>query len=83
MKPQGKSVVREMSGLRWFGLTALLLLVLLAVLLGIALWLGRPLARFAMKKFWNLHYTLVFPIFVTVREAVRMVAERMFVWALI
>ena len=51
-------------------------LVLLGVLLGVAFWLGRPLARFALKKFWNLHYTLVFPIFVTVREVVRMVAER-------
>jgi 3',5'-cyclic AMP phosphodiesterase CpdA len=58
------------------GRSPIVALVLLAVLLGIALWVGRPLARFAMKKFWNLHYTLVFPIFVTVREAVRMVAER-------
>jgi 3',5'-cyclic AMP phosphodiesterase CpdA len=51
-------------------------LLMLAVLLGIALWLGRPLIRMGVNNFWHLHYTLVFPFFVTVRELLRAIAER-------
>jgi 3',5'-cyclic AMP phosphodiesterase CpdA len=52
-------------------------LLMLAVLLGIALWLGRPLLRMAVNNFWHLHYTLVFPFFVTVREVLRAIAEHL------
>jgi hypothetical protein len=58
------------------GHNPILALVLLAVLLAAALWLGRPLLRLAVDNFWDLHYALVFPIFVAVCEALRMVAER-------
>jgi predicted phosphodiesterase len=58
------------------GRNPILALVLLVVLLGAALWLGRPLIRLAVDNFWDLHYALVFPIFVTVCEVLRMVAER-------
>src|SRR4051812_35061959 len=33
-------------------------LVLLAVLVAVALWLGRPLLALAVDHFWHLHYTL-------------------------
>src|SRR5262245_60759634 len=49
--------------------------VTLASLLGIALWIGRPLLSKAIEKFWQLHYSLVFPLFVTCREILRSVAE--------
>jgi len=55
----------------------ILALVLLAVLLGAALWLGRPLIRLALDSFWDLHYALVFPFFVAVCEVLRMLAERL------
>ena len=53
-------------------------LILLAVLVGIALWIGRPLLALSIDHFWHLHYTLVFPIFVALRELLRTVAERFF-----
>lgn len=43
-------------------------LALLAALVGAALWIGRPLVALAFKEFWHLHYTLVFPMFVALRE---------------
>ena len=49
---------------------------LLAVLAGAALWIGWPLLRMAIDNFWHLHYTLVFPIFVAVRELLRVFFER-------
>ena len=49
---------------------------LLAVLAGAALWIGWPLLRMAVDNFWHLHYTLVFPIFVAVRELLRVFFER-------
>jgi 3',5'-cyclic AMP phosphodiesterase CpdA len=51
-------------------------LVLLAFLAAAAFWVGRPLLSRAIDHFWNLHYTLVFPIFVTLRETLRIAAER-------
>jgi 3',5'-cyclic AMP phosphodiesterase CpdA len=51
-------------------------LLLVAVMAGAALWIGWPLLRLAMDNFWHLHYTLVFPIFVAVRELLRVVFER-------
>ena len=49
---------------------------LLAILAGAALWIGWPLLRMAIDNFWHLHYTLVFPIFVAVRELLRVFFER-------
>jgi len=49
--------------------------VTLSVLLGLALWLGRPLFSALIDKFWHLHYSFVFPLFVASREIFRSVAE--------
>ncbi len=49
---------------------------LLAVLVGAAVWIGRPLLRIAFDNGRHLHYSLVFPIFVAVREVIRTVVER-------
>ncbi len=50
-------------------------LVLLVVLGAAALWIGRPLLAMALDNFWHLHYTLVFPLFVALREVLRVLAE--------
>jgi 3',5'-cyclic AMP phosphodiesterase CpdA len=52
-------------------------LAVLAVLAGFALWICRPLLATAIDNFWHLHYTLVFPIFVILRELMRMGTERL------
>jgi 3',5'-cyclic AMP phosphodiesterase CpdA len=52
-------------------------LVILALLAGLALWVGRPFVSKAAESFWRLHYTLVFPMFVAVREIVRSFVERL------
>ena len=49
----------------------------LAVLVAVALWIGRPLLTKAVENFWHLHYTLIFPIFVALRETVCAVIERL------
>jgi 3',5'-cyclic AMP phosphodiesterase CpdA len=51
-------------------------LVLLAVLVGVALWIGRPFLVMAVDHFWQLHYTLVVPLFVALRELLRALVER-------
>ena len=51
-------------------------LVSFVVLLGIALRIGRPLLARAFDYFWHLHYTLVVPILVALRELLRASAER-------
>ena len=51
-------------------------LVSLAALVGAALWIGRPLLALAVDRFWHLHYTLVVPILVALRELLRAGAER-------
>ena len=51
-------------------------LVSLIVLVGAALWIGRPLLALAVDRFWHLHYTLVVPILVALRELLRAGAER-------
>ena len=53
-----------------------LAVMVLAVLLAAAVWVGRPLLLKALENFWHLHYTLVFPAFVALREILRSVAER-------
>jgi 3',5'-cyclic AMP phosphodiesterase CpdA len=60
-----------------FGRThPLLVLAALALLSAAAFWIGRPLLSRTRGHLWDLHYTLVFPIFVALRETVRIVAER-------
>jgi 3',5'-cyclic AMP phosphodiesterase CpdA len=54
----------------------LMVLAALALLAYAAFWIGRPLLSRAVGHFWDLHYTLVFPTFVALRETVRIVAER-------
>jgi len=51
--------------------------VSLVVLLGIAYWIGRPLFSKIFVNFRHLQYTLVFPIFVALRELLRTGAERL------
>ena len=43
--------------------------ITLALLVG-AVWIARPLLAVALDNFWHLHHTLVFPLFVTLREAI-------------
>ena len=50
-------------------------LVLVVILVGIALWLGRPLGAAAFLHLRQLNYTLVFPIFVSCREVLRVCIE--------
>src|SRR5690242_15783646 len=52
------------------GLTSLL------VLLGIAIWTGRRFLMVAFVRARHLHYALIFPTFVTVREVLRTIGER-------
>jgi 3',5'-cyclic AMP phosphodiesterase CpdA len=48
---------------------------LLIFLVGAALWIGRPLLKMAFYNYRHLHYSLIFPIFVAVREILRTVIE--------
>jgi 3',5'-cyclic AMP phosphodiesterase CpdA len=48
---------------------------LLAVLLAVAVWTGWPLVKMAFYNFRHLHYSLIFPIFVALREVLRSLAE--------
>ena len=50
--------------------------VVLLVLAAIAFWIGRPLFALARDNFWHLHYSLVLPIFVALRELLRAAAEK-------
>jgi len=50
--------------------------VVLLVLAAVAFWIGRPLFAVAWNNFWHLHYSLVLPIFVVLREVLRSVVER-------
>jgi hypothetical protein len=50
-------------------------LFFLAVLVAFALWIGRPLLSFLFDNYSRLHYTLVFPSFVMLREVLRSIAE--------
>jgi len=54
----------------------LLVLVILVFLTAAVFWAGRPLFSRAVDYFWDLHYTLVFPFFVALRETLRIAAER-------
>jgi predicted phosphodiesterase len=50
--------------------------IVLAFLVVIALWIGRPLVAITRNNFWHLHFSLVLPIFVVVREILRAAGER-------
>jgi hypothetical protein len=51
--------------------------LVLAALIALPFWTGRRFATIALDIFWHLYYTLVFPIFVTLRETLRAVSERL------
>lgn len=55
----------------------LYIFVVLAVLIVVPLFVGRRFFSIALNNFWHLHYTLVFPIFVTLRESLRTISERL------
>jgi 3',5'-cyclic AMP phosphodiesterase CpdA len=50
--------------------------LLLAGLVSATFMIGRPLLSRAVESFWHLHYSLVFPAIVVLREMLRIVAER-------
>jgi len=52
-------------------------LVTIAALIAFAIFAGRPLLRVGFSNLRRVHYTLVFPIFVALRELLRMIAERL------
>src|SRR5262249_18739435 len=45
-------------------------LISLALLAGAVLWAGRALLAVSLNNFWHLHRTLVFPLFVALREMI-------------
>jgi 3',5'-cyclic AMP phosphodiesterase CpdA len=47
------------------------------ILAALALWIARPFLRLALENLWHLHYSLVLPIFVVLREILRAAAERL------
>lgn len=54
-------------------------LIVILILVGLAIGafaIGRALLSKAVDSFWHLHYTLVFPVIVMLREMLRIVAER-------
>ena len=46
------------------------------VFVALGLWVGRRILRVVADNFWHLHYTLVFPVFVILRELLRTALER-------
>ena len=75
------SVVATYSRLKFnaavsLGYTPAVAVVVLVLLVAAAFWIGRPLLPKAIENFWHLHYTLVFPIFVAVREILRSMFEQ-------
>src|SRR5215467_6929762 len=55
----------------------LFVFLVFAALLLLPLWTGRRFVSIALDNYWHLHYTLVFPIFVALREIFRVVSERL------
>ena len=49
----------------------------IALLIGVALWIARPLLAMAVDNLWHLHYTLVFPLFVGLRESISVAMEHL------
>jgi 3',5'-cyclic AMP phosphodiesterase CpdA len=60
----------------FWGNHPLIIILLIAVLAIAAIAIGRPLLLRAVDTFWHLHYTLIFPAIVVLREMLQMVAER-------
>lgn len=55
----------------------LVVFLVLAALIALPLLAGRPFVSLALDIFWHLYYTLVFPIFVALRETLGAVSERL------
>jgi 3',5'-cyclic AMP phosphodiesterase CpdA len=49
----------------------------IALLIVAAFWIGRRLLSMAIDNLWHLHHTLVFPLFVGVRETISALMERL------
>jgi 3',5'-cyclic AMP phosphodiesterase CpdA len=45
-----------------------------------AYWWGASLLKAALHNVWQLHYTLIFPIFVLVRELIKLIGESFLPW---
>ena len=58
------------------GESAIVLPVISLALIAIAWWIGRLLFEIAWENFWQLHYSLVLPIFVVLRELLRAMLEK-------
>ncbi len=50
--------------------------VILLILGAVAFWVGRPFVEVAWNNFWQLHYSLMLPIFVVLREILRAAVEK-------
>ena len=60
----------------FFGNHPLIIILFLAGLASAAFAIRRPVLLKAVDTFWHLHYTLVFPVIVVLREMLQIVAER-------
>src|SRR5262249_39117134 len=49
----------------------------IALLLGVGVWIGKPMLSMAIDNLWHLHYTLAFPLCVGLREPITAVMERL------
>jgi 3',5'-cyclic AMP phosphodiesterase CpdA len=47
----------------------------IVLLIAVAVWVARPLLSMAVENLWHLHYTLVIPLFVGLRETISAVLE--------
>ena len=66
-----------LQAMRMAGTSPVVGLVWLAAMVALALWSGRRLVTTVFDNFQHLHYTLVFPLFVALREFLRVIAERL------
>ena len=66
----------KLQAANFWGNHPFLILLGLAVLACAVFAIGRPVLSRAVDSFWQLHYTLVFPAIVVLREMLRIVAER-------
>jgi 3',5'-cyclic AMP phosphodiesterase CpdA len=67
----------KLDAARQIGSHPVAALISLSVLGAVTLWMGRPLLRRAVDNLWHLHYTLVFPLFVALRETISVLIERL------
>src|SRR5215471_2891615 len=66
-----------LQAMRMAGTSPVLGLAWLAAMVALALWAGRRLVTTVFDNIRHLHYTLVFPLFVALREFLRVIAERL------